>query len=316
MKKKVNGKSDTKPKFITREYCGKKEGGIGEGSMYFIFTQRPDFTFEAHPVEDWYNFKRKIQHRTLTDEEAEAAWDKRDKIVNHLNYMARKRLHIAEEGEEVAEDGSSKVQTKSVKQEKNNDLMIHDNEDYDLYMSGSSSEEESDGDEKSKKKKKTKKAKPTDEDDEKPTEGIEDSDDGDGEGAEIVYASDISSENEEIIDSKVVPRGLDELTSSSSSEDEENSKQNLNLSPLDKKDEKSKDSDISSESGDSNSDIDADDSLAKSALFMQKKKTSPKEKKNSSRSSTPTKESGIVLFSCCLLGVNVNIESYCSQFLR
>ena len=30
--------------------------------------------------------------------------------------------------------------------------------------------------------------------------------------------------------------------------------------------------------------------------------------------STPTTESGIVLLSCCLLSVNVIIESYCSQF--
>ena len=290
MKKKVNGKSDTKPKFITREFCGKKEGGIGEGSMYFIFTQRPDFTFEAHPVEDWFNFRRKIQHRTLTDEEAEAAWDKRDKIVNHLNYMARKRLHINEEGEEGAEDGTSKNQNKGVKKEKSNDLMIHDNEDYDLYMSGSDSEEESDGDEKNKKKKKTKKAKPTEDDEEKPAEAVEDSDDGDEEGAEVVYASDVSSENEEIIDSKIAPRGLDELTSSSSSDDEEEVKQNLDLSLTDKKEDK--DSDNSSGSDDSNSDIDEDDSISKSALFMQRKKTSPKEKKINSRSSTPTTDSG------------------------
>ena len=129
-----------------------------------------------------------------------------------------------------------------------------------------------------------------------------------------VVGDDLLTNSDSVGLSDVNPRGLDELTSSSSRD--ENAKQNLNLSFLHKKDEKSKDSDINSESGDSNCDIDADDSLAKSALFMQKKKTSPKEKKNSSSSSTPTTESGIVLFSCCLLGMNVNIESCCSQFLR
>lgn len=68
--------------------------------MYFVFMQRPDHTFEAYPVEAWYNFARTIKHRTLTDEEAEAEWDKRDKIVNHLNFMARKRLKLEDEEEE------------------------------------------------------------------------------------------------------------------------------------------------------------------------------------------------------------------------
>lgn len=296
IKKKTNGKSDIKPSLITKEYFGKKEGGIGEGSMYFIFTQRPDFTFEAHPVEDWFNFRRKIQHRTLTDEEAEAAWDKRDKIVNHLNFMARKRLHIDDETEEGAEDGSSKTKSQSVKKEKSSDLMIHDNEDYELYMSGGSSDEESsNGEKSSKKKKKTKKtSKPTDEDDDKP-DADEDSDDGEHEGTEIAYASDVSSENEEVNESKVVPRGLDELSSSSSSEDEEDAnKEKLDSSNVASKEDKAKDSDGSSASGDSDSDIDNDDSISKSALFMKKIKISPKDKKKDnrpgSRSSTPNAE--------------------------
>ena len=306
MKKKVNGKSEKKPKIITKEYCGKKEGGIGEGSMYFIFTQRPDFTFEAHPVADWYNFRRKIQHRTLTDEEAEAAWDKRDKIVNHLNFMARKRLHIAEEGEEEAADAGSKPGQRGAKQDSSSSLVIHDNEDYDLYMSGGSSDENESDEEANKKKRKTKKAKPS-EDDEEKTEALEDSDDGEHEGTEIAYASDVSSENEEVIDSKVAPRGLDELSSSSSSDDEEETKEKLDANAAEKKDEK-KDSDDGSASGDSDSDIDEDNSLAKSALFMQRKKASPKDKKlmkdnrSGSRSSTPNSEvAGAHIFLCTLV---------------
>ena len=296
MKQKKNGKKDIKPNFITKEYCGKKEGGIGEGSMYFIFTQRPDFTFEAHPVEDWYNFRRKIQHRTLTDEEAEAAWDKRDKIVNHLNYMARKRLHLADEEEENNEEGTTSKPQHSAKNDQSNDLMIHDNEDYEMYMSGSSSEEE---DEKSNNKKKKKdKAKPDEEVEEK-QEAVEDSDDGEHEGTEIAYASDVSSESEELIDSKVAPRGVDELSSSSSDEEEEENKEK----ELEKKMEKAQEGVDSSGSGDSDSDIDVDDSLASSALFMQKKGTLSKDKKSkersSSRSPAPNSDGGkIVLVDC------------------
>ncbi|CAK8690913.1 unnamed protein product [Clavelina lepadiformis] len=300
-KKKLNGKSDIKPKVMTKEFSGRKEGGIGEGSMYFVFTQRPDCTFEAHPVEDWYNFKRKIRHRTLTDEEAEEAWEKRDKILNHLNYMARKRLHINDEEEGGGEEGKIKSENKKSSNKMKNgdeDLMIHDNEDYELYMSGGSSDDAEEDDEgTSSKKKQKKKSKQKKESDDEKNEAVEDSDDGEHEGTEIAYASDISSENEEIYDSKIAPRGLDELSSSSSSDDEEE-----NNKPEEKNAEKSKqskataDSDNSDLSAESASDLEDEDSLSRSALLMQQKKISPKDKKagkrsaSNSRSSTPTSE--------------------------
>ena len=223
-KKKLNGKvpTDVKPKMTVKDYSGKKEGGIGEGSVYFIFTQRPDFTFEAYPVQEWYRFRRKIAHRTLTDEEAEAAWDKRDKILNHLNYMARKRLHIKDEAEEgstsesVDFNADRKAAGRKTKK-KDSNLVIHDDEDLDLYMTDSSSGSESEEAKKSRKKDKLVKS-----DDDDVDEPVEDSDDGEHDGDEVAYASDVSSENEEANDSRVIPKGLDELEVSSSSEDEDN----------------------------------------------------------------------------------------------
>nr|CAB3251295.1 general transcription factor IIF subunit 1 [Phallusia mammillata] len=290
-KKKVNGKvpTDIKPKVVMKEFSGKKEGGIGEGSVYFVFTQRPDFTFEASPAEDWYNFRRKISHRTLTDEEAEAAWDKRDKIMNHLNYMARKRLHIKEEDDIDEPEGKSmnKKNLKKIKKEES-DLVIHDDEDLDLYMSDSSSDDNEPSGSKKKKKKAKEKS-----DDEK-EEALEDSDDGEHDGDEVMYASDVSSENEEVNDSRVVPKGLDELESSSSSEDEEEEAKKAEAKENETVNKLVKGSDDSASSSESGSDIEDEDALSKSALFMHVKKSKDKKggkgSKQGSRSSTPTAE--------------------------
>lgn len=234
---------DTKPKVVKKEYTGKKEGSIGGGSVYFVLAQSLNNTFEAYPIESWCNFTKKIVHRTLTDEEVEAAWDKRDKILNHLNYMARKKLHINEEEEE--ED--SKIEIKNDKSDKKGSardkLLIHDDEDVDFMSDNSDSGDE---DKRSKKKKsKADKFVPID-------EALEDSDDGEHEGTEIAYASDESSENEEVNDSRVAPKGLDELDDLSSSSDEENDKSKV------------PNADDSASSGES--DIDADE--AKSAVLQ------------------------------------------------
>jgi len=269
-------KMDVKPKLVQKSYHGKKEGGIGEGSMYFVLMQRPDHTFEAHPVKDWCNFTRKISHRTLTDEEAEAAWGKRDKIVNHLNFMARKRLHM-----ETDDGGADDVSGAKPLVRKKGDLVIHDDFDDVGIMS------DDDDDDVSKKsvRKRIKKEK------EEESEAKEDSDDGEREGVEIAYESDVSSDNEEGIDERVAPKGLDELDDSSSS-DEEDAKIEEKLAGI--RDESSGVSDLEG--------IEADENLAKSALLQVKNKskkdsggaggaTKTTDKKGSSTSLQSTKPS-------------------------
>ena len=280
---------ETKPKVVNKDYTGKKEGNVGGGSVYFVLAQSLNNTFEAYPIETWCNFTKKIVHRTLTDEEVEAAWDKRDKILNHLNYMARRKLHINDEDDE--EDAGGKIDIKKEKTVKKKDfkdrgLLIHDDEDIDFMSDDSESGDENNVNKKQKKKKDSDKFVPVDE------EAHEDSDDGEHEGTEVAYASDESSENEEVNDSRVAPKGLDELDDLSSSSDEEN----VNKS------DKSPNADDSASSAGSDLDIDADGSISKSAVFMQKK-----DKKKSSRPSTPTSE---LLTKRTMQNVSAKLEAF------
>merc|ERR1711990_963278 len=66
-----------------------------------------------------------IKHRTLTHEEAEAEWERRDQIMNKFNFMNNKRLDDQIEGMEGRLEGKSGGSRKKV----NDDLRIHGAED-------------------------------------------------------------------------------------------------------------------------------------------------------------------------------------------
>uniref|UniRef100_A0A8C5SJ49 Transcription initiation factor IIF subunit alpha n=1 Tax=Laticauda laticaudata TaxID=8630 RepID=A0A8C5SJ49_LATLA len=170
---KVNGKAG-------RKFKGVKKGGVTENTSYYIFTQCPDGAFEAFPVNNWYNFTPIAKHRTLTAEEAEEEWERRNKVLNHFTIMQQRRLK--DQGEEEEEEKEKKGKKKG------SDLKIHDLED-ELEMSSDESESnDTDGTPKYIKKgpltKKKKKKKGSDD------EAFEDSDDGDFEGQEVDYMSD------------------------------------------------------------------------------------------------------------------------------
>uniref|UniRef100_A0A8B9K0I8 Transcription initiation factor IIF subunit alpha n=1 Tax=Astyanax mexicanus TaxID=7994 RepID=A0A8B9K0I8_ASTMX len=179
---KVNGKAG-------KRFKGLKKGGVTENASYYIFTQCADGAFEAFPVHGWYNFTPQAKHRTLTAEEAEEEWGRRNKVVNHFSIMLQRRLREQEHGEEEEEGAGEKGGKKKKKKGgRGGDLRIHDLED-DLEMStdesDSSGGEDGEGKSKSKKEtnakgkgKKKKKKKGSDQ------EGFEDSDDGDFEGLE------------------------------------------------------------------------------------------------------------------------------------
>ncbi|EDL83591.1 general transcription factor IIF, polypeptide 1, isoform CRA_a [Rattus norvegicus] len=248
---RVNGKSG-------RKFKGIKKGGVTENTAYYIFTQCADGAFEAFPVQNWYNFTPLARHRTLTAEEAEEEWERRNKVLNHFSIMQQRRLkdQDQDEDEEEKEKRSRK---------KPSELRIHDLED-DLEMSSDASDasgEEGSRASKAKKKapvtkagRKKKKKKGSDD------EAFEDSDDGDFEGQEVDYMSDGSSSSPDEAEGKPkVPQQED--------------------GPKDSSD----DSDSSEES-----DIDSETS---SALFMAKKKTPPKrERKPSGGSSKGTSRPG------------------------
>uniref|UniRef100_A0A8C5MZ90 Transcription initiation factor IIF subunit alpha n=1 Tax=Leptobrachium leishanense TaxID=445787 RepID=A0A8C5MZ90_9ANUR len=300
---RVNGKAG-------RKFRGVKKGGVTENASYFIFTQCPDGAFEAFPVSNWYNFTPVAKHRTLTAEEAEEEWERRNKILNHFTIMQQRRLRDqgGGGGDEEEEEGGGKQEKggKGKKKKKKSDLKIHDLED-DLEMSSSESEESGeDGESRPKPKKpaaQTKKKKKKHSD----NEALEDSDDGDFEGLEVDYMSDDESSSDDELPGKPskptkedeVPKGIDEGSESSEEseeekveEEEEEEKKAPTPQEKKKKRESSDESDTSEES-----DIDGE---ASSALFMQKKKTPPKKdrkggsnnsSRGNSRPGTPSPDS-------------------------
>ncbi|XP_051570979.1 general transcription factor IIF subunit 1-like isoform X1 [Myxocyprinus asiaticus] len=277
---KVNGKAG-------RRFKGLKKGGITENASYYIFTQSADGAFEAFPVHAWYNFTPQAKHRTLTAEEAEEEWGRRNKVVNHFNIMLQRHLREQERGEEGEEEGEKGGKKKKKKGGRGGDLRIHDSEE-DLEMSSDDSEGSmgEDGEDKSKAKKDKgpkgkgkKKKKGSD---------FEDSDDGDFEGLEVDYMSDESSSEEEEPEKtkpnkgEDVPKGIDEMSDSEEESEEENKneedakeeeeEEDGKKTPVQVEKKKKKDS-----SGESDSSEDSDiEGEAASALFMVKKRTPPK----------------------------------------
>ncbi|XP_077185948.1 general transcription factor IIF subunit 1 [Paroedura picta] len=278
---KVNGKAG-------RRFKGVKKGGVTENTSYYIFTQCADGAFEAFPVNTWYNFTPIAKHRTLTAEEAEEEWERRNKVLNHFSIMQQRRLK--NQGEEEEEEKEKKSKKKS------SELRIHDLEE-ELEMSSDESEmSEADGEKPAKPKKgapqnKKKKKKKKGSDD----EAFEDSDDGDFEGQEVDYMSDGSSSSMEDMAGKPkvtkeedIPKGIDEASESSedseeekpAEEKEEEEEEKKAPTPQDKK--KKKDTSDESETSE-DSDIESE---AASALFMTKKKTPPKKERKGSASSS------------------------------
>ncbi|KAJ8345814.1 hypothetical protein SKAU_G00300070 [Synaphobranchus kaupii] len=283
---KVNGKAG-------RRFKGQKKGGVTENASYYIFTQCPDGAFEAFPVHSWYNFTPQAKHRTLTAEEAEEEWGRRNKVVNHFSIMLQRRLREQERGEDDDDEGEKGGKKKKKKKGgRGGDLRIHDLED-DLELSSddSNSSEGEDGESKPKTKKEDKKKKGKGKKKKRKggsdSEALEDSDDGDFEGLEVDYMSDESSseedEQEKVKPNKGegVPKGIDEA--SESEEESEEEKQNEEegkeeeeedgkKTPVQQEKKKRKDSSDESDSSE-DSDIEKE---ASSALFMVKKRTPPK----------------------------------------
>uniref|UniRef100_A0AAY4CB82 Transcription initiation factor IIF subunit alpha n=1 Tax=Denticeps clupeoides TaxID=299321 RepID=A0AAY4CB82_9TELE len=293
---KVNGKAG-------KRFKGQKKGGVTENASYYIFTQCPDGAFEAFPVHGWYNFTPQAKHRTLTAEEAEEEWGRRNKVVNHFSIMVQRRFREPERGDDEEEEGE-KGGKKKKKGGRGGDLRIHDLED-DLEMSSDDSDSSmgEDGEGKSKKKKGSKR------------NAAEDSDDGDFEGVEVDYMSDDTSseedEPEKVKPSKTedVPKGVDEM--SDSEEESEEEKQNEEETKEEEEEEEGKKTPVHMEkkkkkgekdsSGESDTSDDSDiEGEAASALFM-KKRTPPKRgggrgstgsSRTGSRPGTPSIDSG------------------------
>lgn len=80
-------------------------------------TQCEDGAFEAVPVNNWYNFTADIKYQTLTADEAEEEFGRREKTVNYFSLMVKKRLmdnkEDSEEGEEIKMDKTAKIASRT-----------------------------------------------------------------------------------------------------------------------------------------------------------------------------------------------------------
>uniref|UniRef100_A0A8C6KSX2 Transcription initiation factor IIF subunit alpha n=1 Tax=Nothobranchius furzeri TaxID=105023 RepID=A0A8C6KSX2_NOTFU len=181
---KVNGKAG-------KRFKGVKKGGVTENASYYIFTQCPDGAFEAFPVHGWYNFTPQAKHRTLTAEEAEEEWGRRNKVVNHFSIMLQRRLREQDRGDDEEDESGKSGKKKKKGGGRGGDLLIHDLED-DLEMSSDDSDSSvgEDGASKAKTKKAAGKSKTKKKQKGGEKDALEDSDDGDYEGLEVDYMSD------------------------------------------------------------------------------------------------------------------------------
>ncbi|XP_078657291.1 general transcription factor IIF subunit 1-like isoform X1 [Branchiostoma floridae x Branchiostoma belcheri] len=258
-----------------KRFVGRKEGGINEASSYFVFRQTGNKTFEACPVESWYNFTPQIKYRYLNEEEAEAEFEKRHKVLNYFNIMMKKRLENKEEGETEGET------------EKNvsarDDLKVREGDDSDSDLGGFSDDSDNEAEGKKEKAKTAKKKKDTKVQKKKKKkqkgsddEALEDSDEGDYDGREVDYMSDEdeSASEEEADKSKTDGtdlKGVDQEMEMSSSEEEEEGEGEKEGETADGE-KTAEDKPAKKEESDSSSSEDSDVDLESSALFMQDKK--------------------------------------------
>ncbi|XP_064095684.1 general transcription factor IIF subunit 1-like [Macrobrachium nipponense] len=255
-----------------KKFKGIREGGVSENSSWYVFMQGKDGAFEAYPVEEWYNYKLIQRYKSLTAEEAEQHFEKRNKIMNYFTVM-KKDKNAPQDGDE--DSGKPKKKGSHDRQ-----LILSEMDDWisDDESGDDEREEEEDSEDDKKKKKKYKvqskgrkpqggkKSKTMDGDSDE--DCIEESDEFD-DGAEHDYissdSSDSDAEDDEIVRKELA--GVDEadalrklLNSDEEEEEEEKEKEeegkeekneNEEKEPKDKKKKKKKKKDRKSDKEDS-----------------------------------------------------------------
>jgi len=275
-----------------KRYTGKKEP-ILEHSAYYVLTQCPDGVFEACPVQAWYNFMPDIDYATMSSDEVEHEFSKRDRT---LSYFTKKyNFGEGDDGEESSGAPRGKVKL-------NDDsygLKIHDDEialdDLEDDMAMSSDEEGASKPKKNSKKEKDMfrgkgKGKSGDSDEEETIENRE--------SKEVDYMSESSSEDELLeMDDEPDPekensgKAKDDLNIFSDSDDEEESKE-LNdagkelKAMLKKETGENSDEDDDDEEDEEEEDEDIDNEFSSSAVFMQGKDAKKKKGRSGSSSSS------------------------------
>ncbi|XP_027840985.2 general transcription factor IIF subunit 1 [Aphis gossypii] len=280
--KKVSESSPWTLKVGGKKFRGVREGGITDNSSYYLFTHGEDGIIIAHKLEEWYNFQPVQRYKTLTSEEAEEEFGRRNKVLNHFTLMVQKRLKNEEE-EEIDEDDKTKGK-KTAKSRKSKELKISEMEEWEESEEDESEEEEQD-EEKIEKKKKQKqkskvKAKPKKKSKGSDESATEESDDGDEEGRELDYISD-SSDDVSDDEAKVTKemqgvseeKALKSLLTSDEDEDEDAEKKEEN------KDEQN------------NTDVEEEDKTKKEENKPKQSSPNKKKKKNTDKKSKKDSDS-------------------------
>jgi len=201
-----------------------------------VFTHAADGAIDAYPLCEWYNFQPINRYKSLSAEEAEQEFGRRNKVINYFSLMLRKRLRNDEDGE--LDEEETKVKRGGGKKSK--EFKISDMDDWVNSDEDETSDEDEKDDEEAKEKKnaKNKKKQNNKKNAKKKKKGgsddsaMEESDDGDEEGRELDYISDSSdsdSDHEAKIDKDM--KGVAEesalrrlLSSGEEDEDEEEEK--------------------------------------------------------------------------------------------
>ncbi|XP_054274638.1 general transcription factor IIF subunit 1-like [Macrosteles quadrilineatus] len=233
-----------------KKFKGIREGGVGENAAYYVFTHAADGAIDAYPLCEWYNFQPINRYKSLSAEEAEQEFGRRNKVINYFSLMLRKRLRNDEDGDLDEEEGK----TKRGNSKKSKDFKISDMDDW-MNTDDDDSEEDEDNDDEEKKEKKKKKQK-NDKNKKNAAKkkkkggsddsAVEESDDGDEEGRELDYISDSSdsdSDHEAKIDKDM--KGVAEESAlrrllSSGEEDEEDEEDKEKKSEADDKEDEDK----------------------------------------------------------------------------
>lgn len=139
-----------------KKFKGIREGGVSENTAYYVFTHAEDGAIEAFQLHEWYKFQPIQRYKSLSAEEAELEWTKRNKHLNYFSLMLRKRLKGDEDNE--LDEGEEKMKKSNSKKDK--ELKISEMDEWmDSSDDESSNEDEKNEDEEGADKKKNKKSK-------------------------------------------------------------------------------------------------------------------------------------------------------------
>ncbi|XP_066592188.1 general transcription factor IIF subunit 1 [Prorops nasuta] len=284
-----------------KKFKGTREGGISENASYYVFTHAPDGAIEAFPLHEWYNFQPIQRYKSLSAEEAEQEFSRRNKVMNYFSLMLRKRLRNDEDGaeeEELVDGGKIKKTGKKEKELKISEMdewMDSEEDESHSEEEGEKKKEEDETENKAIKKKKKggdkKKKKKNASDD----EAFEESDDGDEEGREFDYISDSSDSETELelqkdIKSVAEEDGLRKLLVSDESEEEGEDKDKKDKDDDKEEDEENKEKD-ERDKDKSSKDLDKKKDKKKKKKALKKKDSKKSTRKDSSSDFSSSSES-------------------------